>query len=220
MRLINNPRMQNKQSAADTPPQVVHIVDDDAGMRASLVNLFRSVGYQTRAYASVDEFLAADAEADPGCLVLDVRLPGTSGLDFQDQLREQDSLLPVVLMTGHGDIPMSVRAMKGGAIDFLAKPFREQDMLDAVTTALARNLATRAASTQKADLQSRYETLTQREREVMALVVTGQMNKQIAFELSLSEITVKIHRGNAMRKMGARNLVEFVQIAASLAPAF
>ncbi|MBT2134193.1 response regulator transcription factor [Croceibacterium sp. LX-88] len=211
--------MQIKQPSADALRQVVHVVDDDAGMRASLENLFRSVGYHTRSYASVDEFLAADAEADPGCLVLDVRLPGTSGLDFQDQLREQDSLLPVVLMTGHGDIPMSVRAMKGGAIDFLAKPFREQDMLDAVSTALARNLSTRAASTQKADVQSRYETLSPREREVMAMVVAGRLNKQIAYDLSLSEITVKIHRGNAMRKMGARNLVDFVQIAASLSPA-
>lgn len=211
--------MQIKQPSADALRQVVHVVDDDAGMRASLENLFRSVGYHTRSYASVDEFLAADAEADPGCLVLDVRLPGTSGLDFQDQLREQDSLLPVVLMTGHGDIPMSVRAMKGGAIDFLAKPFREQDMLDAVSTALARNFSTRAASTQKADVQSRYETLSPREREVMAMVVAGRLNKQIAYDLSLSEITVKIHRGNAMRKMGARNLVDFVQIAASLSPA-
>jgi FixJ family two-component response regulator len=211
--------MQIKQPPADALRPVVHVVDDDAGMRASLDNLFRSVGYQTRSYASVDEFLAAEAESDPGCLVLDVRLPGTSGLDFQDQLREQDSLLPVVLMTGHGDIPMSVRAMKGGAIDFLAKPFRVQDMLDAVSTALARNRATRAASTQKADVQSRCATLSPREREVMAMVVAGKLNKQIAYDLSLSEITVKIHRGNAMRKMGARNLVDFVQIAASLSPA-
>ena len=211
--------MQIKQSSPDASRQVVHIVDDDAGIRASLDNLFRSVGYPTRSYASVDEFLAADAEADPGCLILDVRLPGTSGLDFQDQLREQESPLPVVLMTGHGDIPMSVRAMKGGAIDFLTKPFREQDMLDAVATALARNLAALSAATQMADVRSRYETLTLRERQVMELVVAGKLNKQIAFDLSLSEITVKIHRGNAMRKMGARNLVEFVQVAASLAPA-
>lgn len=218
MPLIHSPSMQNKQPAVEAQ-QLVHIVDDDAGMRASLDNLFRSVGYETRSYASVDEFLAGDAEADPGCLVLDVRLPGISGLVFQDQLREQDSLLPVVLMTGHGDIPMSVRAMKGGAIDFLAKPFREQDMLDAVSAALARNLVTRAASTQKADVQSRYQTLTQREREVMSMVVKGKLNKQIAYDLSLSEITVKIHRGNAMRKMGARNLVEFVQVAAALARA-
>jgi len=210
--------MEIKRPSSDASQQVVHIVDDDAGMRASLDNLFRSVGYQTRSYASVDAFLAEDAEADPGCIVLDVRLPGTSGLDFHDHLREQDSPLPVVLMTGHGDIPMSVRAMKGGAVDFLAKPFREQDMLDAVSTALARNRASLAASTRKADVRARYETLSQREREVMASVVAGKLNKQIAYDLSLSEITVKIHRGNAMRKMGARNLVEFVQIAASLAP--
>lgn len=210
--------MQIKQPSVDASQQVVHVVDDDVGMRVSLDNLFRSVGYQTRSYASVDEFLSADVEADLGCLVLDVRLPGTSGLDFHDYLRERDSPLPVVLMTGHGDIPMSVRAMKGGAIDFLSKPFREQDMLDAVSTALSRNLAAWAASTQKADVRARYETLSQREREVMEMVVAGKLNKQIAYDLSLSEITVKIHRGNAMRKMGARNLVDFVKIAASLAP--
>jgi FixJ family two-component response regulator len=210
---------------ADTEPanQVVHILDDDAGMRASLDNLFRSVGYTTRVYASVAAFLAAGEESEPGCLVLDVRLPGMSGLDLQDQLREQGSALPVVLMTGHGDIPMSVRGMKGGAIDFLAKPFREQDMLDAVVAALALDLETRASIIEDADLRSRsavlksrYETLSPREREVVALVVMGKLNKQIAFDLAISEITVKIHRGNAMRKMGARNLVDFIQIAEAL----
>jgi len=211
--------MLKKQPSTETSTPVVYILDDDAGMRASLDNLFRSVGYQTRAYASVDEFLAVDAESDLGCLVLDVRLPGTNGLDFQDQLREQDSPLPVVLITGHGDIPMSVRAMKGGAVDFLVKPFREQDMLDAVAVALARNFATRAESNHQAGVQSRYETLSQRERQVMASVVRGKLNKQIAYDLSLSEITVKIHRSSAMRKMGAKNLVEFVQLAAALKPA-
>ena len=205
--------MEIKLNDAESANQVVHILDDDAGMRTSLDNLFRSVGYTTRAYASVAEFLAAGEESEPGCLVLDVRLPGMSGLDFQDQLRERGSVLPVVLMTGHGDIPMSVRGMKGGAIDFLAKPFREQDMLDAVAAALALDLETRASISENADLKSRYETLSSREREVVALVITGKLNKQIAFDLSISEITVKIHRGNAMRKMGARNLIEFIQMA-------
>jgi len=208
--------MSSKPESSPSAAQVVHILDDDAGMRTSLDNLFRSVGYATRAYGSVAEFVDAGEESEPGCLVLDVRLPGTSGLDFQDQLRERGSVLPVVLMTGHGDIPMSVRGMKGGAIDFLAKPFREQDMLDAVAAALARDLEARAAISEEADLRSRYESLSPREREVMELVILGKMNKQIAYDLSLSEITVKIHRGNAMRKMGARNLVEFVQTAEAL----
>lgn len=208
--------METKQNEAATETQVVHILDDDAGMRESLDNLFRSVGYKTRAYASVPDFLAAGEESEAGCLVLDIRLPGTSGLDFQDQLRERGSVLPVVLMSGHGDIPMSVRGMKAGAIDFLAKPFREQDMLDAVAAALVRDLEARALISQGADIKARYETLSPREREVMTLVVAGKLNKQIAFDLSLSEITVKIHRGNAMRKMGARNLVDFVQIAEAL----
>lgn len=207
--------METTQSNADAT-QVVHILDDDEGMRTSLDNLFRSVGYATRAYASVPEFVAAGEDSEPGCLVLDVRLPGMSGLDFQDQLRERGSVLPVVLMTGHGDIPMSVRGMKAGAVDFLSKPFREQDMLDAVAAALARDVESRAMISQDADLKSRYETLSGREREVMGLVVAGKLNKQIAFDLSLSEITVKIHRGNAMKKMGAKNLVDFVQMAEAL----
>lgn len=208
--------MATTRNETDPTSQVVHILDDDAGMRTSLDNLFRSVGYTTRAYASVAEFLAAGEDSEPGCLVLDVRLPGMSGLDFQDQLRERGSALPVVLMTGHGDIPMSVRGMKAGAVDFLAKPFREQDMLDAVVAALALDLETRASISEEADLKARYDTLSPREREVMARVVTGKLNKQIAFDMSLSEITVKIHRGNAMKKMGARNLVDFVQMAEAL----
>jgi FixJ family two-component response regulator len=199
-----------------TPAQVVHILDDDEGMRTSLDNLFRSVGYVTRTYASVADFVAAGEDSEPGCLVLDVRLPGMSGLDFQDQLRERGSALPVILMTGHGDIPMSVRGMKAGAVDFLSKPFREQDMLDAVAAALARDLESRAAISQDEDLKSRYASLSSREREVMGLVVAGKLNKQIAFDLSLSEITIKIHRGNAMKKMGAKNLVDFVQMAEAL----
>lgn len=198
------------------PEQVVHIIDDDAGMRTSLDNLFRSVGHTTRGYAGVAEFLAAGDENEPGCLVLDIRMPGTNGLDFQEQLRDLGSAMPVVLMTGHGDIPMSVRAMKAGAVDFLAKPFREQDMLDAVAAALARDLKARASHGRDADLKARFETLSTREREIVALVAAGKLNKQIAFDLSLSEITIKIHRSNAMRKLGARNLVSFVQMADTL----
>lgn len=196
--------------------QTIHIVDDDQGMRESLDNLFRSVGYSTRTYGSAADLLASGRIGEAGCLVLDIRLPGVSGLDFQDQLRQRGATMPVILMTGHGDIPMSVRAMKAGAVDFLAKPFREQDMLDAVAAALARDAETRAATGKDSALRARFETLSPREREVMLGVVAGKMNKQIAFDLSISEITVKIHRGNAMRKMGARNLASFVQMAGAL----
>ncbi|MBV8688048.1 MAG: response regulator transcription factor [Alphaproteobacteria bacterium] len=207
--------MPNPVSAsADTP--IVHVVDDDAPLAAALDSLFRSIGLQTRTYGSAQAFLEAKKPDLPGCLVLDVRLPGVSGLDFQAQLDEMGIGLPVILMTGHGDIPMSVRGMKAGAVDFLAKPFRDQDLLDAVSIAIERDRARRAAAESDADLQARYETLSPRERQVMALVVAGKMNKQVAWDLELSEITVKIHRGSAMRKMKARTLPDLVRMAGSL----
>jgi FixJ family two-component response regulator len=195
---------------------IIHIVDDDDSLRAALDSLFRSVGLAVRGHASVADFLAAPREDAPGCLVLDVRLPGISGLDFQDRLDELGIGLPVVLMTGHGDIPMSVRAMKAGAVDFLAKPFRDQDMLDAVAAAVERDRARRLEADDDAALKTRYAALSPREREVMGLVTAGKMNKQAAFELGLSEVTVKIHRGAAMRKMGAKTLPDLVRMAEKL----
>lgn len=205
-----------------TPPAsaeekaVVHIVEDDVSLRAALDSLFRSVGLETRIFGSAQEFLDAPRSTAPGCLVLDVRLPGISGLDFQEKLAASGVGLPVVMMTGHGDIPMTVRAMKAGAVDFLAKPFRDQDMLDAVSDAIARDRARRAESEGQDALRGRFETLSARERQVMAHAAAGLMNKQIAHELSLSEITVKIHRGNAMRKMGAGSFAELVKMAEAL----
>ena len=195
---------------------VVHIIDDDTSLREALSSLFRSVGLETRLYGAASEFLEAEAADIPGCLVLDVRLPGVSGLDFQAQLNERGVRLPVVLMTGHGDIPMSVRGMKAGAVDFLTKPFRDQDMLDAVAAAIERDRRQRAEDSGSAELAARFETLSPREKEVMALVTAGRMNKQAAFELGLSEITVKIHRGAAMRKMEARSLADLVRMAEAL----
>lgn len=195
---------------------IIHIVDDDASLRGALDSLFRSVGLETRIYGSAREFLDAKRPDAPGCLVLDIRLPGVSGLDFQSQLAELGIGLPVVLMTGHGDIPMSVRGMKAGAVDFLAKPFRDQDMLDAVGVAIERDRACRATAAGEADLRARYETLSPREKQVMALVIAGKMNKQVAGDLELSEITVKIHRGSAMRKMKARTLPDLVRMGETL----
>jgi len=201
--------------ASDQTP-VVHIVDDDGSFCYGLESLFRSVGLLVRTYGSALELIKADRPTGPGCIVLDVRLPGISGLDFQEELADLGIQLPVVLMTGHGDIPMSVRAMKAGAIDFLPKPFRDQDMIDAVTTAINRNRLQRDSEIQAIALIGRYETLSPREREVMALVTAGKMNKQIAAELGLSEVTIKIHRGAAMRKMDARSLADLVRMADAL----
>jgi FixJ family two-component response regulator len=201
--------------APDESP-VVHIVDDDASLGDGLSSLLRSVGLNARTYSSTREFLGADNLDAPGCIVLDIRLPGTSGLDLQEQLVGLGIRLPVILMTGHGDIPMSVRAMKAGAVDFLPKPFRDQDMIDAVTAAINRDRLQRASEEQAVVIVDRYATLSPREREVMALVTAGRMNKQIAGELGLSEVTVKIHRGAAMRKMGARSLAELVRMADAL----
>ncbi len=194
----------------------VHIVDDDASLRLALDSLFRSVQLGTRMYGSAQEFFQAQRPDAPSCLVLDIRLPGISGLDLQQQLAAAQVQIPVVLMTGHGDIPMSVRGMKAGAVDFLTKPFRDQDMLDAVTQAIEKDRARRAAECGSAHLHQKFETLSPRERQVMALVTAGRMNKQVAGDLELSEITVKIHRGAAMRKMGARSLADLVRMAEAL----
>lgn len=194
----------------------VHIVDDDESLRSAIESLVRSVGLQAGAYGSVREFLDAKIAEKPGCIVLDVRLPGVSGLDFQTQLAALGVRLPVILITGHGDIPMSVRAMKAGAVDFLPKPFRDQDLLDAIAVAIDRDRARRAADRDAAGLNDRYATLSPREQQVMQLVTAGRLNKQVAGELGLSEITVKIHRGAAMRKMGARTLADLVRMAEAL----
>ncbi|MBA2934588.1 response regulator transcription factor [Sphingomonas sp. CGMCC 1.13654] len=202
--------------AAEPDLAIVHVIDDDASLRFALDSLFRSVGLAVRTYGTPREFLDADRGSQPGCLVLDVRLPGVNGLDFQDQINRLGIHLPVVFMTGHGDIPMSVRGMKAGAVDFLAKPFRDQDMLDAVTTAIERDRERQGAAAAADALRSRYETLSPREQQVMALVTAGRLNKQAAGDLELSEITVKIHRGAAMRKMGARTLPDLVRMAEAL----
>lgn len=194
----------------------VHIIDDDASLRDALDSLLRSTGHAVRQYASAQVFMDAPPADAPGCLVVDVRMPGVGGLEFQQQLEELGVRLPIVLMTGHGDIPMSVRAMKAGAVDFLTKPFRDQDMLDAVAAALARDRARREGEHKTSALRTQYATLSPRERQVMALVVAGKMNKQVAGDLNLSEITVKIHRGSAMRKMGAKTLADLVRMAEAL----
>jgi FixJ family two-component response regulator len=212
--LVRGARTPTIRGMSDSP--VIHIIDDDESMRASIDSLLRSVALATRAHSSVDAFLKSARPDAPGCLILDVRLPGVSGLDFQAQLDHFGIHLPVILMSGYGDIPMSVQGMKAGAIDFLVKPFRQQAILDAVTTALARDRARRALVAKDASLREKYTSLSPREREVMQLVAAGKMNKQVAGDLGLSEITVKIHRGAAMRKMGARTLADLVRMAEAL----
>jgi FixJ family two-component response regulator len=194
---------------------IVHVIDDNESMRTALDGLLRSVGVETQTYGSVRDFLDART-LGPGCIVLDVRLPGMSGLDFQSQLGRLGIDLPVILMTGHGDVPMSVRAMKAGAVDFLPKPFRDQDMIDAVSIAIDRDRARRVTDEDMTRVHDRFALLSPREQEVMMLVAEGKMNKQAAGDLGLSEITVKIHRGSAMRKMGARTLADLVRMAETL----
>ena len=199
----------------DHQPNVI-IIDDDELVRDALADLLRSIGLQTKQFASVPEFLKWKLPDGPSCLVLDVRLPGLSGLDFQSELNKANVQIPIVFMTGHGDIPMSVRAMKGGAVDFLSKPFRDQDVLDAVQTGLEHDRKRRQSASDNLQLKIAFDSLTAREQEIMGFVADGLMNKQIAAEIGVSEVTVKFHRGNVMRKLGAKSVPELVRMADTL----
>ena len=209
-------RSSSAKSVGGTDQPIVFVVDDDASMRQALARLLQSVQLRVEVFASPQEFLQSERPNVPSCLVLDVRLPGLSGLDFQAELAKADVRIPIVFITGHGDIPMSVRAMKAGAVDFLAKPFRDQDLLDAVTAAIQRDQKRREHENAMTDLRAHFSSLTPREGEIMALVASGLMSKQIAAEVGLSEITVKVHRSHLMKKMGARSVADLVRMAEAL----
>lgn len=203
-------------AAASAEQPIVFVVDDDAPTRQALARLFYSVQLRVEVFASAQEFLQSKRPDVPGCLVLDVRLPGLSGLDFQTELMNADIRIPIVFITGHGDIPMSVRAMKAGAVDFLLKPFRDQDLLDAVASAIQRDQARRDGEKMISDVRMRFSSLTPREREIMGLVASGLLSKQIAAQIDVSEITVKVHRSHLMKKMGARSVADLVRMAGAL----
>jgi FixJ family two-component response regulator len=212
--VTGHPTSARDPASAQEP--IVLVVDDDDGMRRALTNLLESVGLKVKAFASAAEMLQSKLPDVPSCLVLDIRLPGLGGLDFQIELAKSNIHIPIIFVTGHGDIPMTVRAMKGGAIDFLTKPFRDQDMLDSVATAIERDRNRREEDKTISQLRAHFDTLTQREREVLALVAAGLMNKQIAGEIGIAEITVKIHRGHVMKKMGARSLADLVRMVEAI----
>jgi FixJ family two-component response regulator len=211
--VTERPKSSREPASANEP--IVFVVDDDALIRRALTNLLQSVGLAVEVFGSASEMQSRRPDV-ASCLVLDIRLPGLSGLDFQTELAKANIHIPIIFMTGHGDIPMTVRAIKGGAIDFLTKPFRDQDMLDAVVMAIERDRKRREVEKVAANLQALFETLTSREREILALVPAGLMNKQIAAELGLAENTVKIHRGHIMKKMGARSLADLIRTAQTL----
>jgi FixJ family two-component response regulator len=204
--------MQQRNGITEEPPRIV-VIDDDASMRKALDNLLKSVGFEVELFASPQEFVQSGRPDRPGCIVLDVRFPGRSGLDMQRDLASANARLPIIFITGYGDIPMSVRAMKAGAVEFLTKPFRDQDLLDAVGTALEEDRARRAGDMRLAELRGRFDMLTARERQVLSLVVAGRLNKQIAGELGVSEMTVKMHRRQVMRKMQASGVAQLVRLA-------
>jgi FixJ family two-component response regulator len=206
-------RSKSLHDPARNATPTVFVVDDDEAVRETLSSLFSSVDLRVVVFGSAHEFLHSKIPDAASCLVLDIRLPGISGLDFQEELAKADVRIPIIFMTGYGDIPMSTRAMKAGALDFLTKPFRDQDILDAVTRALERDQKRRDGDKKVSELRARFDSLTSREKEVIALVAAGLMNKQIAAELDISEITVKVHRGHMARKMKARSLVELVRMA-------